>query len=99
MNKNLTMTFTGDALFVADFPNSYDNDLKEISDVIKGVDVRITNLETNISEFGDFGNAYSGGTWLNTEPEDFKYLIKNCFLLPVGIAPDFTRLIICAFVG
>ena len=79
MKKNLTMTFTGDALFVADFPKSYDEDLKEISDVIKGVDVRITNLETNISEFGDYANAYSGGTWLNTEPEDFKYLEKYGF--------------------
>lgn len=79
MKKNLTMTFTGDALFVADFPKSYDKDLKEISDVIKRVDVKITNLETNLSEFGDYANAYSGGTWLNTEPKDFKYLEKYGF--------------------
>ena len=73
------MTFTGDSLFVADFPESYNEDLKEISDVIKAVDVRITNLETNLSEFGDYANAYSGGTWLNTEPKDFKYLEKYGF--------------------
>ncbi len=79
MKKNLTMTFTGDSLFVADFPDTYDKELKEISDVIKAVDVRITNLETNLSEFGDYGNAYSGGTWLNTEPKDFKYLEKYGF--------------------
>ncbi len=79
MSKRLSVTGTGDSLFVADFPAEYDEELKEIASVIGENDIRITNLETNVSEFGDFGNAYSGGTWLNTEPEDFKYLEKYGF--------------------
>ncbi len=74
MGKNLTVTGTGDSLFTNDFPASYDVDQKEVANLIGSCDIRITNLETNLSEFGDFGNAYSGGTWLNTEPKDFKYL-------------------------
>lgn len=74
MGKNLTVTGTGDSLFTNDFPASYESDQKEVANLIGSCDIRITNLETNLSEFGDFGNAYSGGTWLNTEPKDFKYL-------------------------
>lgn len=62
MSKRLSVTGTGDSLFVADFPAEYDEELKEIASVIGENDIRITNLETNVSEFGDFGNAYSGGT-------------------------------------
>ncbi len=74
MSKNLTITGTGDSLFTNDFPQEYESDQKELAEKIGECDIKITNLETNLSKFGDFGNAYSGGTWLNTEPEDFKYL-------------------------
>ena len=80
MKDNLKVTFTGDALFVADFPKEYvDGDMKGVADYIGSGDVRITNLETNVSEFGDYASAYSGGTWINTEPEDFKYIEKFGF--------------------
>ena len=79
MKDKLTISATGDALFVADIPKEYNNDLKEISEYIGQCDVRISNLETNISRFGDFPNAYSGGTWLNTEPEVFDDLCKYGF--------------------
>ena len=36
-------------------------------------------METNISKFGEFANAYSGGTWLNTGPHVFDDLTKYGF--------------------
>ena len=79
MQKRLKVAATGDALFVADIPKEYDGDLKVISEYMGDCDVRITNLETNISKFGEFPSAYSGGTWLNTEPEVFDDLTKFGF--------------------
>lgn len=79
MKDNLKVTVTGDSLFVADFPKEYDAELKEITDYIANGDVRITNLETNISEYGDYASAFSGGTWINVEPEDFHHLTRYNF--------------------
>lgn len=62
----LTVTGTGDSLFVTEFPSEYASGLKEVADFIQTCDVKITNLETNLSDFEFYGNAYSGGTWLNT---------------------------------
>ena len=70
-DKKLKVTGTGDALFVARFPKNYDSQKKGISDFINSHDVKITNLETNLSDYGDFANAYSGGTWINTPKEYF----------------------------
>ncbi len=67
MKKTLTVTGTGDALFVAPFPEIYTEDLQGVADYIQSCDVRLTNLETNLSDFEYFGNAYSGGTWINTK--------------------------------
>ena len=79
MKNKLKITATGDSLFVADIPSEYDADMAVISEYIAKGEVRITNLETNISKFGDFPGAYSGGTWLNVEPEDFDDLTKYGF--------------------
>ena len=65
---------TGDSLFTADFPKEYQSKRKQLDEFIAGADVKITNLETNLSDFGNFANQYSGGTWLNTRKELFKYL-------------------------
>ncbi|MBR3805191.1 MAG: CapA family protein [Clostridia bacterium] len=79
-NKNiLKITATGDALFVADIPSEYDSDLSVISSFINKGDVKITNLETNVEKFGDYPNAYSGGTWINVEPHVFDDLTKYGF--------------------
>ncbi len=77
--KKVTVCATGDALFVADIPKEYDEDMKVVSGYINQCDVKISNLETNVSKFGKFPNAYSGGTWLNTEPEVFDDLVKYGF--------------------
>ncbi|MBR2870850.1 MAG: CapA family protein [Clostridia bacterium] len=74
MSKKLTVTGTGDALFVAQFPEYYNGQKKQITDFINKHDIKITNLETNLSDYGDFANAYSGGTWINTPKEYFDHL-------------------------
>ncbi len=76
MNEKLfTVIATGDALFTADFPKEYsDGEFIEISDYIKSCDAKLTNLETNLSDFEFSPNQYSGGTWLNTRRKYFKYL-------------------------
>jgi len=77
--RKLTVTGTGDSLFVAPFPAEYDTRIKPIADFIKSCDVRLTNLETNLSDFEYFGNAYSGGTWLNTRRELIRELFRYGF--------------------
>jgi poly-gamma-glutamate synthesis protein (capsule biosynthesis protein) len=78
--KKLTVTATGDSLFTADVPEEYFNgDFKEVKSYLDSCDLKMTNLETNVSKFGDFPNSYSGGTWLNTEPEVFDDLTKCGF--------------------
>ena len=70
---------TGDSLFLSKMPQEYDADFKSVTEYISKADVKITNLETNVSKFGDFANQYSGGTWLNVEPEVFEDLTKFGF--------------------
>ena len=65
---------TGDSLFTADFPEEYGKIRKELDGFIKDADVKITNLETNVSDFGGFSNQYSGGTWINVRKELFEHL-------------------------
>ena len=52
--KTLTVTGTGDALFVAPFPEYYSQEKKKVTDFINAHQVKITNLETNLSDFGSF---------------------------------------------
>ena len=70
----ISVIATGDTLFTADFPAEYGEKRKSLDEFIKSADVRITNLETNLSDFGGFPNQYSGGTWINTRKELFGYL-------------------------
>jgi poly-gamma-glutamate synthesis protein (capsule biosynthesis protein) len=78
--KKLVLTATGDALFTADIPKEYfDGDFKPVYEFINSSGVKMTNLETNIMEYGAFPGAYSGGTWLNCEPKDFDDLTKFGF--------------------
>ena len=76
---DISVTATGDSLFVNKFPKEYDAINGEIKEFIHSCDVKITNLETNLSDFDLSPNAYSGGTWLNTRRKYIKYLmiLKN----------------------
>ena len=71
MSKKITVTATGDSLFVAKFPSYYEGQKSQVANFINNHQVKITNLETNLSKFGSYANAYSGGTWINTPPEYF----------------------------
>ena len=80
MKNKITIVATGDSLFTADIPNEYfNNDFKPIHEFIKSGDLKMTNLETNIMKYGEFSSAFSGGTWLNCEPEDFDDLTRFGF--------------------
>ncbi len=74
-----TATATGDSLMVAPFPKDYATDLARIRDYMADADLRATNLETNLGAFGGYASAYSGGTWLNTEPEAFESMLGYGF--------------------
>lgn len=78
-NKKLTVTGTGDSLFVAQFPAEYDTGIREVAEYIKSCDIKITNLETNLSDFDSFASAYSGGTWINTRRAYLQELLRYGF--------------------
>lgn len=77
--KILSITGTGDSLFVAPFPAEYSPLLDQVARFIGSCDIKLTNLETNLSDFEFFGNAYSGGTWLNTRRKYLDDLMKFGF--------------------
>ena len=78
-SQKISVTGTGDSLFVAEFPREYDSGIRMIADFIQSCDVKLTNLETNLSDFEYFGNAYSGGTWLNTRRSLIRELFRYGF--------------------
>ena len=77
--QTLTVTGTGDSLFVTEFPKEYDKGIDSVADFIKSCDVKLTNLETNLSDFEYFAGAYSGGTWLNTRRSCISELLRYGF--------------------
>ncbi|NMA19849.1 MAG: CapA family protein [Lentisphaerae bacterium] len=80
MNKQkLSVTGTGDSLFMAKFPEEYQTGIRSVADFIQSCDIKITNLETNLSDFDCFASAYSGGTWLNTRGANFSELLRFGF--------------------
>ena len=93
MSKKLKVSGTGDALYVAAMPREYDADMAELRAFMDTCDVRITNFESNIEEFGDYAAAESGGTWINTPPSDFDDLTRfgfNYYGTANNHAGDFT---------
>ena len=81
-NKSLTVCGTGDSLFLQEFPEEYHSGISPVADFINSCGLKITNLETNFSDFEYFAGAYSGGTWLNTRRECLPELLRygfNCF--------------------
>jgi len=78
--QKLTVTGTGDSLFVSDMPKEYtDGPINTVADFIKQCDIRMTNLETNLTDFEYYGGAYSGGTWLNTRRVVLNDLLRYGF--------------------
>lgn len=77
--KLFSVTSTGDSLFVAPFPKEYQKASAELKEILSSCDLRLTNLETNLSDFEYPANAYSGGTWLNTRKEYINDLVDLGF--------------------
>lgn len=77
--KRVTVCATGDSLFVQKMPREYDGELARIADFIGSGDVRVTNFESNIMEYGKFAAAESGGTWLTTPVADFTDMTRFGF--------------------
>lgn len=76
---SITVTATGDSLFTADFPEEYEKKRASLDAFMGDCDVKIANLETNLSDFGSFPNQYSGGTWINTRKELLGHLASFGF--------------------
>ena len=75
----LTVCATGDTLFVAKMPTAYDRELSEMSEFLSTGDVRMTNFESNIMDYGKYASSESGGTWLTTPEKDFDDLTRFGF--------------------
>ena len=68
---SFTVTATGDSLFTAPFPKEYAKVRGELDAFLSGIDLKLTNLETNIVEYGGYANQYSGGCYLATSGKIF----------------------------
>lgn len=75
----ISICATGDLLLQEHFPDKYD--YKEVSDTIKNCDVRITNLETVVSDWNCFASSFCGGQWINMEPEKLNSIAQYNFNL------------------
>ena len=63
----LSVCATGDLMLLEKFPGDYDVDV--ISNMISKCDVRITNIESVVSDWNCFASTFCGGQWINTEPD------------------------------
>lgn len=68
MSTRMSFTAAGDALIMHRLPGEYPG-RKEIREFLGRGDVRITNLETTITEGTCFPSTFSGGTWLTAGEE------------------------------
>jgi poly-gamma-glutamate capsule biosynthesis protein CapA/YwtB (metallophosphatase superfamily) len=92
MSKN-TFLATGDSLILDRLPSNRRRFDKQISELIKSADVRITNLETTISGTSNIPGAVSGGSWLYSEAgvlDDLKYYGFNMISCANNHALDFS---------
>ena len=76
---SFTVTATGDSLFTAPFPKEYASVRGELDNFLAGIDLKLTNLETNIVEYGGYANQYSGGCYLATSKDIFDDLASFGF--------------------
>ena len=58
---------TGDLMLLEKFPKNYN--YKELKKTIEENDIKITNLESVISNFDCFASTFCGGQWINAEPD------------------------------
>lgn len=78
MNSKMVFTAAGDALITRKIPDRYEGK-QEIIDFLAKGDIRITNLETTITDFDCFPSSFSGGTWLTAKENLLEDLKKYGF--------------------
>lgn len=75
----LSMCATGDLMLLENFPEKYN--YQEIENVIDANDVKITNLESVVSNWDCYASTFCGGQWINTEPDKLDDIQKFGFNL------------------
>ena len=88
MSLPMTFAASGDALIVRRMPAHYPG-FQAVARFIQSADVRMTNLETTLTRGGCFPSAFSGGTWLTSDPAVLPYLLSYGFNL-IGWANNHT---------
>ncbi|HYM90637.1 MAG TPA: CapA family protein, partial [bacterium] len=61
--RSLTIAATGDSLITMHVAHSQEPGFRALLDVLRGADVRFTNLEVTLHEFRGSPQAASGGTY------------------------------------
>ena len=88
MSNPMTFTASGDALIVRRMPADYPG-FQAVARFIQSGDARMTNLETTLTRGQCYPSAFSGGTWLTSEPAVLCDLLAYGFNL-VGWANNHT---------
>lgn len=73
----IKISASGDLLMLERFSNDYN--YQPIADVINRGDIRITNLESVVSNWDCFASTFCGGQWINSEPENLDDIAKFGF--------------------
>ncbi len=66
--KNLEIAITGDSLITRRLRSYTEPDFLALRDVIRGADVRFTNLEVVLGEGLEYPSEFCGGNWLGVAP-------------------------------
>lgn len=73
MAKRMSFSATGDALIMKHLPQDYPG-FFPLKNFIGKAEARMTNLETTLTDGSCYPSAFSGGTWLTTDPSVLKDL-------------------------
>ena len=76
---NFKLCASGDLMLLHKFPENYN--YSELADIIKQQDVRLTNIESVVSNWDCHASTFCGGSWVNTEPENIDEFDKYGFNL------------------
>lgn len=75
----MKFTAAGDALIQQRIPKNYEG-MERITEFIGRGDARFFNLETTLNYAGEcFASQFSGGTYMRTNPENFKDVLNYGF--------------------
>lgn len=64
----LTLCVAGDIILMAPIPAEYKAESESLQRYIHAADLRISNMESTISNYDQFASTYCGGSWLTVPP-------------------------------